>query len=102
MPFSIILSSFSVWSSGTSEAPGVFWTQWMGQSRDWYVSEGLDGLVMVVNEVKGSVPGWLVENEMCVAGCQSFVAILRVNGRVRRVLIVGIMVRPWGTARLPF
>lgn len=56
----------------------------------------------VVVSMKGFLGGWLDANEMWSGGCQSLVAILRTKGRVRRVLIVGIMERPFGTAREPF
>ena len=57
---------------------------------------------MVVNEVNGWVLGWEEENEMWFAGCQSLVAILMVKGKLRRVLMRGMMSRPLGTAKLPF
>lgn len=57
---------------------------------------------MRVEDVKGLPPGWLVAKETWSAGCQSRVAILRANGRVRSVLMGEAMVRPWGTAREPF
>ena len=38
---------------------------------------------------------------MWSAGCQSFVAILMANGRDRRALTVGIMSRPFVTAKEP-
>lgn len=74
----------------------------MGQSRLSYFSEALEGLVIVVKSTNGCLLGWLEANEMWSAGCQSFVAILRAKGRVKRVLIMGIVERPSGTARLPF
>lgn len=46
--------------------------------------------------------GWFEAKEMWSRGCQSFVAILRVKGRERRVFIVGAMALPSDTAREPF
>ncbi len=60
------------------------------------------GLTTVVKEVKGSAPGWLEANEMCVWGCQSLVAILRAKGRFSSLLIVVTVSRPPVTAREPF
>lgn len=57
---------------------------------------------MVVVETKGDVPGCVEAKEVWLWGCQSLVAILRGKGRVRRWLIVGIMARALGTARVPF
>ena len=46
--------------------------------------------------------GWLDAKEMWLGGCQSLVAILRAKGQERRVLTVGRIARPLGTAREPF
>lgn len=45
--------------------------------------------------------GWLEAKEMWVLGCQSCVAKRRAKGRLRRVLMGGIVSRPRGTARDP-
>ena len=50
---------------------------------------------------KGDLLGWFAAKEMWVGGCQSLVAILRAKGRVSRLFMVGMMVRPLGTAREP-
>lgn len=58
---------------------------------------------MVAKDVKGCVPGWLEENEMWSRGWKSFVAMrIAKPGRDRRLLTVGAMSRPEGTAREPF
>jgi len=59
------------------------------------------GVVIVVVDVKGCAKGWEEANEMWPGGCQSFVAILRGKGSLRRWLMVGIMVRALRTAREP-
>lgn len=56
----------------------------------------------MAKSMEGRLEGWLDANEMWSSGCQSFVAILNAKGRVRRVLTKETMVRPSGTARLPF
>jgi hypothetical protein len=57
---------FSGSSPATSSEPGVFWTQWTGQSLVSYDSEALSGLIMVAEEVKGTLfgEGWLEAKEM--------------------------------------
>ena len=104
MPFSTVCVRRAAASSGTRAAPGVDWTQCVGQRRVVYCSCGLEGLVMVVVERKGCAGGgWLDAKEMWSGGCQSLVAILRGRvGSARRVLISGVMERPSGTGRAPF
>lgn len=68
-----------------------------------YDSAGLSGLVTTHVSTKGRLPGWLEAKEMWVGGCQSLVPMRRMKvGRARRVLMRGMMVRPWGTGRVPF
>lgn len=52
-------------------------------------------------DVYGVADGWLAAKEICDAGWKSFVARIRGKGRDVRVLIVGAMERPSGTAREP-
>lgn len=58
----------------------------------------------MITEVKGVLfgGGWFEAKETWSRGCQSFVAILRVKGKERRLLIVGAMSLPSFTAREPF
>ena len=79
------------------------WTQWSGQSRVVYDSDGLSGFVTRQVSTKDRLLGWLDAKEMCEGGCQSLVPMRRMKaGRARRRLMSGMMVRALGTGRVPF
>lgn len=64
---------------------------------------GSVGWTMVVEEVKGVLLGgsWLAAKEMWSCGCQSWVAILRGKGSVRRWFMGAMTAGPSGTASEP-
>lgn len=60
---------------------------------------------MSMNDSKGLLfgDGWLAAKEMWSDGCQSWVPMrIAKEGRLRRLLIMGVMARPPSTAREPF